>query len=152
MKRQKFVPGRAGAARAPASTRLLAFPQLTTGVSEPAIAALILGLRQDSPGAMDAMKRLYEMISSIVGRYFGPNPSAPKFEDQVDDLLTIALDVIYSGALARPSSLPVFMGTLARQWNRPPEEARIARPGAASEIKAGRLFPFPVPAKVSLNR
>ena len=150
MKRKKSVPRRAGAVRAPAS--LVSFPQRSTGESEPAIAALILGLRQDSPDAMDAMKRLYEMISSIVGRYFGPNPDAPNIEEQVDDLLTIALDVIYSGALVRPSSLPAFIGTLARQWNRAPEEALTAHEGAASETKPARLFPFPVAAKVSLNR
>jgi hypothetical protein len=146
MKRQRFILPRAQAARTPESTRFLSFPQVST---EPKIAALILSLREDSPGALEAMRQLYEMISSVVERYFGPNPDAPSFEDQVDDLLTIALDVIYSGALARPSSLPVFMGTLARQWNRSPEEVRIARPGVVALAKPGRLFAFPVPAKVS---
>jgi hypothetical protein len=147
MKRQEIVSRRARADKAPARARVLLFPQHSPDPSESEIAALILGLKQDSPGAMDAMTQLYDMISGIVGRYVGPNPSAPDFEDQVDDLLTIALDVIYSGALPRPSSLPNFVGTLARQWNRAPEDGRIHR----SETKPGGLFRFPARAKLNLN-
>jgi hypothetical protein len=86
------------------------------------------------------MRQLYELTRGIVEPYVGTNPKAPRLEDQVEDLITITLDVIFSGGLKKPSSLPHFIETLARHWNRAPLE--IPKHGVAFGLKRGTRIPF----------
>ena len=137
----RLQSGRTG--KAASSTLVIPSPGLSTVTSEPGIAALILGLRRNSPDAVDAVRQLYELTLRIVRPYVGFNPNAPDLEDQVEDLITTALEVIYNGGLTEPNALPQFIETLARHWNRTPIEMRRFGPSVASSMQRGRL-PFPV--------
>jgi hypothetical protein len=129
--------------KAASSMIAISSPGLSTVTSEPGIAALILSLRRDSP-AFDAVRQLYELTLRIVRPYVGPNPNAPDLEDQVEDLITITLEVVYSGGLTEPNELAQFIETLARHWNRTPIEMRRFGPSVASSLKRGRQIPFAV--------
>jgi hypothetical protein len=144
MKHRKLIPPSSRATRASGPAPVLLFPQNPARAREARIDDLIMRLTQDSPGALDAMSELYEMICGIVARHAGANHYAPAAEEQVDDLLTIALEAVFSGALARPSSLSAFVETLARQWNRIPDAWQLDAPARKPAV----VFPLPVPAKV----
>ena len=123
---------------------VLSSPGLSTVNSEPGIATLIQSLRRDSPDAVDAVRQLYELTRRIVRPYVGSNPNAPDLENQVEDLITTTLEVVYSGGLTEPNALPQFIETLARHWNRTPIEMRRFGPSVASSLKRGRNIPFAV--------
>jgi len=130
--------------KASSSMVVLSSPRLSAVTSEPGIVALILSLRRDSPNAVDAIRQLYELTRSIVEPYVGSNPNAPRLEDQVEELITITLEIIFSGGLAEQSTLPQFVETLARHWNRVPMKAPMYGPGAASGLKRGSHIRFPL--------
>jgi len=113
---------------------------LPSAVSQPGLAALILRLRRNSPEAVDALQQLHELTLRIVRPYVGPNANAPGLEQQVEDLLSITLDVIFSGGLTQPLALPQFIETLGRHWNRAPIEPPHFR--VSSETKRGKRMPF----------
>ena len=129
--------------KAASATIAISSPGLSTVTSEPGIAALLLSLRRDSP-TVDAVRQLYELTLRIVRPYVGSNPNAPDLEDQVEDLITIALEVVDCGGLTEPNALPQFIETLARHWNRTPIEMRRFGPSVASSLKRGRQIPFAV--------
>ncbi len=123
---------------------VMSSPRHSNVTSESETAALILNFQGDSRDAIEAMKQLYEMTYRIVTPYVGLNPAAPGLEDQVEDLITITLEAIFSGGLTEPRALPHFIETLGRQWNRTPLKTRKYGSAAASRLKRGIHIPFPL--------
>jgi hypothetical protein len=113
---------------------------LPPAISQPGLTALILRLRRNSPEAVDAVQQLYELTSRIVRPYVGPNANAPGWEDQVEDLISVTLEVIFSGGLTEPLALPQFIDTLARHWNRAAIEPPRFR--VSLETKRRKRMPF----------